>query len=159
MSTFKSRAVVFSKERAESCLQVRDDSLHQMENFGTSRSYSQMKGEQSGRLTDRLGLCCFEVRVKHKSEAVDLSVNLPPHHQLWSWALDSDRKNEMADISDKITLLWRVGSLCLCDRMKSSVIGEAFGLETLLLHIERRQLMWFWHVIWMPSGHHLHEVF
>lgn len=125
----------------------------------TLSTSSWIKGEWSVRLTDGLGLCFGEERAKHKSKAFGLSVNLPPHRQLWSQALDSDRKNEIADRSDKITLLWRVDSLCLCNRMKSSVIGETFGLEPLLLHIKRRQLRWFWHVIWMPYGYLLGVVF
>lgn len=69
-------------------------------------------------LNDGLGLYFGEERAKHKSRVLGLSVNLPHHPQLWSQALDSDRKNEIADRSDKITVLWRVDSLCLCNRME-----------------------------------------
>lgn len=114
MSTFKSRPWSSAKKGQSAHSRSGMTCCLNWRSLVTLRSSSWMKGEWSGRLTDGLGLCFGEERAKHKSKAFGLSVNLPPHPQLWSWALDSDRKNEIADRSDKITLLWRVDSLCLC---------------------------------------------
>lgn len=32
-------------------------------------------------------------------------------------------------------------------------LGELGGEQLLLLHIQRSQLIWFWHLIRMPVGH------
>ena len=49
-------------------------------------------------------------------------------------------------------LLRRVTGLSLRDRVRSSVIREELGVETLLLCVERSQLRWFGHMVRMPPG-------
>ena len=46
----------------------------------------------------------------------------------------------------------------LRDRVRSSVTQEEFGVEPLLLHIERSQLRWFGHLFRMPPGSLRREV-
>ncbi|TWW77246.1 hypothetical protein D4764_12G0006360 [Takifugu flavidus] len=48
--------------------------------------------------------------------------------------------------------------LSLRDRVRSSDIREGLGVELLLLHIERDQLGWLWHLARMPSGRLSSEV-
>lgn len=44
--------------------------------------------------------CHGEERAEFKSEVIDLPVNLCPYTHLWSWALCSDWKKEIADTND-----------------------------------------------------------
>ncbi|KAF7646840.1 hypothetical protein LDENG_00181720, partial [Lucifuga dentata] len=49
----------------------------------------------------------------------------------------------------------RVSGLTLRDRVRSSDIQEGLRVEPLLLHIKRRQLRWFRHLVRMDSGRSL----
>lgn len=68
-------------------------------------------------------------------KAFDLKVHLHSNPLLRSWAVGSDRKNEIA---------W------LCDKVKSLVIHRELGLEPLLPSIRINQLRCFGHLIRMP---------
>jgi len=46
-----------------------------------------------------------------------------------------------------------VAGLSITDRVRSSVTGRELGVESLLLHVERSQLRWFWHPNRMPLVH------
>lgn len=70
-------------------------------------------------------------------KAFDLKVHLHSRPFLGSWAVSSDRKNEIA---------W------LCDKVKSLVIHRELGLEPLLPSIRIKQLRCFGHLIRMPPG-------
>ena len=48
--------------------------------------------------------------------------------------------------------LRRVAGFSLRDRVRSSVIREGLGVESLLLRVERSQLRWFGHLSRMPAG-------
>ncbi len=47
----------------------------------------------------------------------------------------------------------------LRDEMRSSIILEELGEESLLLCVEKSQLRWFRHLVRMPCGHLPKEVF
>ncbi|KAF7648904.1 hypothetical protein LDENG_00150410, partial [Lucifuga dentata] len=59
----------------------------------------------------------------------------------------------------EMKFLCRVSGFTLRDRVRSSDIWERFGVEPLLLCIERSQLRWFRHLVRMPSGHLPRDVF
>ena len=61
--------------------------------------------------------------------------------------------------SAEMSFLHRVVGRCLRDRVRSSVTQEELGVELLLLHIERSQLRWLWHLFRMPLGRLPREVF
>jgi len=52
----------------------------------------------------------------------------------------------------EMSFLHGVAGLSLRDRVRSSGIQRELEVELLLLHIERRQLRWFGHLIRMPPG-------
>jgi len=58
-----------------------------------------------------------------------------------------------------MSFLRRVAGLSLRDRVRSLEIRRELGVEPPLLHIERSQLRWFGHLIRMPPGRLLLEVF
>jgi len=58
-----------------------------------------------------------------------------------------------------MSFLRRVAGLSLRDRVRSSDIRRNFGVEPLLLRVERSQLRWFEHLIRMPPGRLPFEVF
>jgi len=58
-----------------------------------------------------------------------------------------------------MSFLRRVAGLSLRERVRSSVIRRELGVEPLLLRVERSQLRWFGHLIWMPPGRLPLEVF
>ncbi|TWW77580.1 hypothetical protein D4764_12G0009700 [Takifugu flavidus] len=51
-----------------------------------------------------------------------------------------------------MSFLRRVAGLSLRDRVRSSAIREALGVEPLLLHVERSQMRWLGHLVRMPPG-------
>ncbi len=53
----------------------------------------------------------------------------------------------------------RVAGIYHRDMVRSSVIREELGVETLLLCVERSQLRWFRHLVRMPPGHLPREMF
>lgn len=59
----------------------------------------------------------------------------------------------------KMGFLRRVVGVSLRDRLRSSVIREELGVEPLLICVERSQLRWFGHLVRMPPGRLLREVF
>lgn len=59
----------------------------------------------------------------------------------------------------KMSFLYRVSGFFHRDIVRSSVIWEELGIEPLLLHIKKSQLMWLGHVVRMPPGRLPGEVF
>ena len=59
----------------------------------------------------------------------------------------------------EMSFLRRVAGVSLRDRVRSSVIRERLGVESLLLCVERSQLRWFGHLVRMPPGRLPREVF
>ncbi len=55
--------------------------------------------------------------------------------------------------------LRRVAGVSLRDKVRSSVVREEHETELLLFGIERSQLRWFGHLVRMPPGHLLREMF
>ena len=53
----------------------------------------------------------------------------------------------------------RVAGVSLMDRVRSLSIWEGLGVQLLLLCVERSQLRWFEHLLWMPPGRIHREVF
>lgn len=66
-------------------------------------------------------------------------------HKLWSVTERSRFWIQAAGMS----FLHRVES----DKVRSLFVREGFGVEPLLLHIERSQMMWLGYLIVIPSGH------
>ncbi len=77
-------------------------------------------------------------------------------HELW---VVTERIRSRIQAAETI-FLRRVSGLSLIDRVGSSDIRRKFGVEPLLLHVERSQMRWFGHLIrilgtfhWRFSGH------
>ena len=76
-------------------------------------------------------------------------------HKLWAVTESTRSWIQAAEIG----FLRRVSGLSLRDRVRSSVIREGFGVEPLLLRIERSQMRWLGHLVRMPPGRLPGEVF
>ncbi|KAI3374811.1 hypothetical protein L3Q82_021033 [Scortum barcoo] len=101
-----------------------------------------------------------EEGAESKGEALDLPVNLPPTltygHELWVMTERTRSQIQAAEMS----FLRRVAGLSLRDRVRSfDHSARSFGVEPLLLHIERSQLRWLGHLFRMPPGRLPREVF
>ena len=70
-------------------------------------------------------------------------------HELW---VVTERIRSWIQVAE-MSFLRRVAGRSLRDRVRSSVTQEELGVEQLLLHIERSQLMWLGHLYQMPPGH------
>lgn len=95
-----------------------------------------------------MGALWWTVVVKRVAEVEGKALNLPVPH-LYSWVLSSYWKNEIVDKSSSNEFPLLAGL---------SGWGEDLGIEP-LLHVKKSLLIWFWHLIRMPSGHPTLEVF
>ena len=59
----------------------------------------------------------------------------------------------------EMSFLRRVAGLSLRDRVRSSVIWEELGVDPLLLRVEKSQMRWLGHLVRIPPGRLLGEVF
>ena len=76
-------------------------------------------------------------------------------HEVW---VVTERMRSQIQVA-KMSFLQRQSGLSLSDRVRSLDIRGELRLELLLLRIERSQLRWFGHLIRMPPGCLLVEVF
>ena len=76
-------------------------------------------------------------------------------HELWVVTERTRSRIQAAEMS----FLRRVAGLSLRDRVRSSDIRRELGVEPLLLRVERSQLRWLEHLIWMSPGRLPLEVF
>uniref|UniRef100_A0AAZ1XTU1 C-type lectin domain-containing protein n=1 Tax=Oreochromis aureus TaxID=47969 RepID=A0AAZ1XTU1_OREAU len=162
-STTKSEAMVLSQKRVECSLQVRDESLPQVEAlkyFGVLFTSDRRRKREIDR---RIGAAAAVMQALYRSVVVkreltvkaklsiywSIYVPTPTYgHELWVVNEITRSRIQVAEMG----FLRRVAGLSLRDRVRSSVIFEGLRVEPLLLHIESSQLWWFGHLTRMPPG-------
>ncbi|KAF7648618.1 hypothetical protein LDENG_00154150 [Lucifuga dentata] len=170
ISTSKSEMMVLCQKKVDCSLQVRGESLPQMEEFKylhlTLTSEGKMECEIDrwiGAASEVLWTLYWTVVVKRElSQKARLSIYQSVYvpilicgHKLW---VVTERIRSQIQVVE-IRFLHRVPGLTLRDRVRNSDIQEGLGVELLLLHIERSQLRWFRHLIRMPPARLPREVF
>ncbi|KAM9712507.1 uncharacterized protein ACNS7B_023039 [Menidia menidia] len=100
ISASKSETMVSHRKRVECLLRVGADVLPQVEEF----KYLGVLFANGGRereIDRRIGAASAVMRALYRSVVMKRSVDLRSHPRLWSRALGSDRKNEIADTSGR----------------------------------------------------------
>lgn len=110
-------------------------------------NYTDLKGK--GRTLDHgWDICAWSEVLPIQWDFV-LPVNLPSNPRLWPWTLGSDWKNDAK--TSKLNEFPAQDVWAHWDSMRSSDWKE-FREEMQLLHIERRKLRWFRHLLRIPPG-------
>uniref|UniRef100_A0A669BS49 Reverse transcriptase domain-containing protein n=1 Tax=Oreochromis niloticus TaxID=8128 RepID=A0A669BS49_ORENI len=110
MSTSKSEAMVLSRKRVECPLRVRDKFLPQVEEFKYLGVLFTSDGRREPEIDRWIGAAAAAMRTLYQSVVVKRELNIKaklsiyrsiyvPTLNLWSRAVGSDRKNEIADTS------------------------------------------------------------
>ena len=122
---------------------------------------SERKGKTEKEISRRIGaagavlqsLNRTVVKKKELSRKAKLSVfraifvpTLTYGHEVWVMTESIRSRVQAAEMG----FLRRVAGISLRDRVRSSITRERLGVEPLLLHLERSQLRWFGHLVWMP---------
>ncbi|KAK3542767.1 hypothetical protein QTP70_002969 [Hemibagrus guttatus] len=170
VSTSKSEAMVLDRKKVACTLQVGGEVLPQVEEFKYLRVLFTSEGRMDRENDRRIGAAAAVMRFmsrsvvlkKELSRKAKLSIyqsiyvpTLTYGHELWVMTERVRSRIQAAEMS----FLRRVAGRSLRDRVRSSVTREELGVEPLLLHIERGQLMWLGHLFRMPPGRLPGEVF
>uniref|UniRef100_A0A8C6MCM8 Reverse transcriptase domain-containing protein n=1 Tax=Nothobranchius furzeri TaxID=105023 RepID=A0A8C6MCM8_NOTFU len=170
ISSSKSETMVLIRKWVECLLRVRDEVLPQVEEFKYLRVLFTSEGKLEREIDRRIGAASAVMRALYRSvvvkrelsQKVKLSIyqsiyfpTLTYGHELW---VVTERMRSWIQAA-KMSFLRRVSGLSLRDRVRSSVIREGLGIDSLLLHIERSQLRWLGHLVRMPPGCLPGEVF
>ncbi|KAK3558055.1 hypothetical protein QTP86_006473 [Hemibagrus guttatus] len=169
-STFKSQAMVLDRKKVACTLQVGGEVLPQVEEFKYLGVLFTSEGRMDREIDRRIGAAAAVMRSMYWSVVVKKELSrkaklliyqsiyvptLTYGHELWVMTERVRSRIQAAEMS----FLRRVAGHSLRDRVRSSVTREELGVEPLLLHIERGQLMWLWHLFRMPPGRLPGEVF
>ncbi|KAF7650109.1 hypothetical protein LDENG_00131220, partial [Lucifuga dentata] len=157
ISTSKSETMVLCRKKVDCSLQVRGESLPQMEKFKYLGVLFTSEGRMEceidrwiGAASKVLRMLYWTIMVKRElSQKARLSIYqsiyvpiLTYGHELW---VMTERIRSWIQVAE-MRLLCRVFGLTLRDRVRSSDIREGLGVEPLLLRIKRSQLRWFGHL-------------
>ncbi|KAK3561554.1 hypothetical protein QTP86_008774 [Hemibagrus guttatus] len=170
VSTSKSEAMVLDRKKVACTLQVGGEVLPQVEEFKYLGVLFTSEGRMDREIDRRIGAAAAVMRSMYRSVVVKkelsrkaklsiyqsiYSPTLTYGHELWVMTERIGSRIQAAEMS----FLCRVAGRSLRDRVRSSVTREEFGVEPLLLHIERGQLRWLGHLFRMPPGCLPGEVF
>uniref|UniRef100_A0A8C6NUV0 Reverse transcriptase domain-containing protein n=1 Tax=Nothobranchius furzeri TaxID=105023 RepID=A0A8C6NUV0_NOTFU len=170
ISSSKSETTVLIQKRVECLLRVRDEVLPQVEEFKYLGVLFTSEGKLVHEIDRRIGAASAVMRALYRSvvmkrelsQEVKFSIyrsiyvpTLTYGHELWVVTVRTRSWIQAAEMS----FLRIVAGLSLRDRVRSSVIREGFGVDPLLLHIERSQLRWLGHLVRMPPERLPGEVF
>ncbi|KAK3527697.1 hypothetical protein QTP86_034170 [Hemibagrus guttatus] len=170
VSTSKSEAMVLDRKKAACTLQVVGEFLPQVEEFKYLGVFFTTEGRMDRDIDRQIGAAAAVMWSMYRSVVVKKELNrkgklsiyqsiyvptLTYGHELWVMTERIRSQIQAAEMS----FLRRVAGRYLRDRVRSSVTREEFGVEPLLLHIERVQLRWLGHLFWMPPGRLPGEVF
>ena len=170
VSTSKSEAMVLSRKPVDCQLQVLGEPLPQVKEFKYLGVLFTNEGTMEREIGRRIGaagavlqsLYRTVVTKRELSRKAKLSIyrsvfipTLIYGHERWVMTERTRSRIQAAEMS----FLRRVAGVSLRDRVRSSVIRERLGVESLLLCVERSQLRWFGHLVRMPPGRLPREVF
>ncbi|TWW81657.1 hypothetical protein D4764_01G0014720 [Takifugu flavidus] len=168
MKISKSEAMVLNRKKVECLLRVKEEILPQVEEFKYLGVLFTSEGRMEQEIDRRIGAASAVMRTLHRSVVVkrELSRKLSIYrsilvptltygHELWVMTERTRSRVQAAEMS----FLRRVAGLSLRDRVRSSAIQEALGVEPLLLRVERSQMRWLGHLVRMPPGRLPGEVF
>ncbi|XP_049595828.1 leucine-rich repeat-containing protein 57 isoform X1 [Syngnathus scovelli] len=170
VSTSKSESMVLDRKRVECPLRIGDEILPQVEEFKYLGVLFTSEGRMEREIDRRIGAASAVMRTLYRSVVVKRELSqkaklsiyrsiyaptLTYGHELWVVTERTRSRIQAAEMS----FLRRMSGLSLRDRVRSSVIRERLGVESLLLHVERSQMRWLGHLIRMPPGRLPGEVF
>uniref|UniRef100_A0A8C6PHS8 Reverse transcriptase domain-containing protein n=1 Tax=Nothobranchius furzeri TaxID=105023 RepID=A0A8C6PHS8_NOTFU len=170
ISSSKSETMVLIWKRVECLFRVGDEVLPQVVEFKYLWVLFTSEGKLEREIDRRIGAASAVMQVLYRSAvmkrelsqkaklSIYQSVYVPTLtycHELWVVTERTRSRIQVAEIS----FLRRMVGLSLGDRVRSSVIQEGLGVDPLLLHIERSQLRWLGHLVWIPPGRLPGEVF
>nr|XP_049577496.1 glycine receptor subunit alpha-3 isoform X1 [Syngnathus scovelli] len=170
VSTSKSKSMVLDRKRVECPLRIGDEILPQVEEFKYLGVLFTSEGRMEREIDRRIGAASAVMRTLYRSVVVKRELSqkaklsiypliyapiLTYGHELWVVTERTRSRIQAAEMS----FLRRMSGLSLRDRVRSSVIRERLGVESLLLHVERSQMRWLGHLIRMPPGRLPGEVF
>ncbi|CAM4556599.1 unnamed protein product [Leuciscus chuanchicus] len=128
--------------------------LPQVEEFKYLGVLYRSEGRMEREIDRRIGAASAVKWSMYRSvvvKPIDRSIYVPTltyGHELWVMTKRTRSRTQAAEMS----FLRRVAGRSLRDRVRSSVTREELRVEPLLLHIERGQLRWLWHLFRMPPG-------
>nr|XP_049618290.1 E3 SUMO-protein ligase PIAS2 isoform X1 [Syngnathus scovelli]XP_049618292.1 E3 SUMO-protein ligase PIAS2 isoform X1 [Syngnathus scovelli]XP_049618293.1 E3 SUMO-protein ligase PIAS2 isoform X1 [Syngnathus scovelli] len=170
VSTSKSESMVLDRKRVECPLRIGDEILPQVEEFKYLGVLFTSEGRMEREIDRRIGAASAVMRTLYRSVVVKRELSqkaklsiyrsiyaptLTYGHELWVVTERTRSRIQAAEMS----FLRRMSGLSFRDRVRSSVIRERLGVESLLLHVERSQMRWLGHLIRMPPGRLPGEVF
>ncbi|KAK3524784.1 hypothetical protein QTP86_005457 [Hemibagrus guttatus] len=162
--------MVLNRKKVVCTLQVGGEVLPQVEEFKYLGVLFMSEGRMYREIDRRIGAAAAVIRSMYRSVvmkkeltrkaklSIYQSIYVPTltyGHELWVMTERVRSRIQAAEMS----FLRRVAGRSLRDRVRSSVTREELGVEPLLLHIERGQLRWLWHLFRMPPGRLPGEVF
>ncbi|KAK3519713.1 hypothetical protein QTP70_002681 [Hemibagrus guttatus] len=170
VSTSKSEAMVLNRKKVACTLQVGGEFRPQVEEFKYIGVLFTSEGRVDREIDRWIGAAAAVMRSMYRSVVVKKELSrkaklliyqsiyvpiLTYAHEFWVMTERIRSRIQAAEMS----LLHRVVGRSFRDRVRSSVTWEELGVELLLLHIERGQLRWLWHLFRMPPGRLPGEVF
>nr|XP_049580441.1 charged multivesicular body protein 1a isoform X3 [Syngnathus scovelli] len=158
VSTSKSESMVLDRKRVECPLRIGDEILPQVEEFKYLGVLFTIEGRMEREIDRRIGAASAVMRTLYRSVVVKRELSQKAKLSIYRSIYVTETTRSRIQAAE-MSFLRRMSGLSLRDRVRSSVIRERLGVESLLLHVERSQMRWLGHLIRMPPGRLPGEVF
>ncbi|TKS65499.1 putative uncharacterized transposon-derived protein [Collichthys lucidus] len=161
---------IISQRRVECSLRVGDEILPQVEEFKYLGVLFTSEGRMEREIDWQIGAASAVMQTLHRSVAVKKELSRKAKLSIYQsiyvptliygdelWVVIERMRSRIQ--AAEMSFLRRVAGVSLRDRVRSSAIREELRVELLLLRMERNQLRWLRHLVRMPPGSLLGEMY